>query len=441
LRGRFTLTAQIFMGFIIGGMIGWLFPDLGVQLKPLSVIFLRLIKMLIAPLLFSTLVVGIAGSASHGGLGRLGAKTFAYFEVITTLALAIGLGMANLLQPHMHFTMAQGQQHLNELSQIASNATHLQTHSFIDTLIHMVPENAIAALAQVGDADILQVVVFSFLFALALTAAGDKGKPLMTGLESLSEVMFKLVALVMRFAPFGVMGAIAASVGSNGMGVMWVYAKLVASLYLSLLIFVVLVLGTVCVVARVPLLKFLSAVKEPFMLAFSTASSESALPKALKLMEQFGVPKRIVAFVLPTGYSFNLDGSTLYLAMATLFVAQVAGVHLDLGQQLLIMLTLMVTSKGVAAVPRASLVVLAGTLSAFHIPLEGIAVILGIDHVLDMGRTSVNLLGNCVASVAIARWEDCLDDNKMLNFVPEVLPEAVPAGMSPVIHTPKIATE
>jgi proton glutamate symport protein len=418
-RGRFGLTAQIFLGFIIGGLIGWLWPEVGVQLKPLSVLFLRLIKMLIAPLLFSTLVVGIAGSAGHHGLGRLGLKTFIYFEIVTTLALVIGLLVGNVTQPGTGLAMTMGHAHQSDLAQITENASHLQSHSFVDTLIHMVPENAISALAQVGDADILQIVVFSFLFALALIAAGSKGKPILQGLESLSEVMFKLVGIVMMVAPLGVLGAMANAIGTNGVDVLWVYAKLVGSLYLALGLFVVVVLLVVCKFARIPMGKLIAAIKEPFILAFSTASSESALPKAMKVMEQFGVPKSIVAFVLPTGYSFNLDGSTLYLALATLFVAQVAGVHLPLTQQVLIMLTLMVTSKGVAAVPRASLVVLAGTLSAFNLPLEGIGVILGIDHVLDMGRTSVNLLGNCVASAVIARSENCLDDEKMLNFIPE----------------------
>jgi proton glutamate symport protein len=439
-QGKLSLTTQIFLGFVLGGLIGWLMPELGVQLKPLSVLFLRMIKMLITPLLFSTLVVGIAGSSHHMGLGRLGLKTFAYFEVVTTLALVIGLTIGNLTQPgagiHLTTTAAQTQ----ELAQIASNASHLKSHSFVDTIVNMVPENFVAAMAQVEKTDILQVVVFSVLFALALIAAGSKGKPLYNGIEALSEVMFKLVGIVMKVAPLGVMGALAYSIGSNGISVLWIYAKLVGSVYLALGLFVVVVLVTMCKLARIPLGKLVSAIKEPFVLAFSTASSESALPKALKVMEQFGVPKQIVAFVLPTGYSFNLDGSTLYLALATLFVAQVSGIKLDLGQQLLIMLTLMVTSKGVAAVPRTSLVILAGTLSAFNMPLEGIGVILGIDHILDMGRTSVNLLGNCVASAVIARWENALDDDKMNNFDPNALTEVGEMTPAPVKATLQIVT-
>jgi Na+/H+-dicarboxylate symporter len=252
-RGRFGLTVQIFLGFLVGGLIGWLWPEIGVQLKPLSVLFLRLIKMLIAPLLFSTLVVGIAGSAGHHGLGRLGFKTFIYFEVVTTLALLVGLVVGNITQPGVGLHLSMGQSHQTELAQIASNASHLQSHTFVDTLIHMVPENAFAALAQVGDADILQIVVFSFLFSMALIAAGQKGKPILQGLESLSEVMFKLVGLVMMVAPLGVMGAMACAIGQNGIDVLWVYAKLVGSLYLALALFVIVVLLAVCKFARIPL--------------------------------------------------------------------------------------------------------------------------------------------------------------------------------------------
>jgi proton glutamate symport protein len=414
---RPSLTTQIFIGFVLGGLIGWLLPEVGMQLKPLSALFVRMIKMIIAPLLFSTLVVGIAGSGGHPNLGRLGLKTFAYFEIVTTLALIIGLTMGNLLQPGQGLSLAMvNGQHGQDLTTISQHATTLTSHTLMDTLMHMVPESVVQAMAQ---GDILQVVVFAVLFALACVAAKEKAQVMVTAMESLSEVMFKLVGFVMSFAPLGVMGAIAGSIAANGIGVLGVYAKLVGSLCLALAVFVLLVLATVCSLARISIPKLLQAIKEPFLLAFSTASSESALPKAMKIMEQFGVPKGIVSFVLPTGYSFNLDGSTLYLSLATLFVAQVAGTTLGLDQQILIMLTLMVTSKGVAAVPRASLVVLAGTLTAFHLPVEGIALILGVDHLMDMGRTSVNLMGNCIASAAVARWEGVLDDQKMLNYNPE----------------------
>jgi proton glutamate symport protein len=408
-----SLTKQVFLGLIVGGLIGALFPDVGMQLKPLSSLFLRMIKMLIAPLLFSTLVIGIAGSGDHGRVGRLGVKTLVYFEVATTLALAIGLWVANTFQPGVGFHLLSNKNTSLDLASITASAASVSHHSFIDTILHMVPDSIVGAMAQ---GDILQVVVFSVFFALAIMSAGVKAAPVLKGLESLSDIMFKVVGLVMAFAPFGVMGAIAYTIGQNGLGVLTIYAKLVGSLYFALVAFVIVVLSVVCAIAKIPLFKLLSAIREPFLIAFSTASSESALPKAMTVMERFGVPKDVVSFVMPTGYSFNLDGSTLYLALAALFVAQMAGIQLPLEQQLMMMLTLMLTSKGVAAVPRASLVVLAGTLAAFNLPVEGIAVILGIDHVLDMGRTSVNLLGNCVASAVVARWEGVLDDSKMKHF-------------------------
>lgn len=402
---RPSLIVQVIVGMLVGIAIGHFFPEVGQNLKPLSDIFIHLIKMLIAPLLFATLVIGIAGTGGHGNLGRMGLRTIIYFEIATTVALAIGLGVANWLKPGsgMSLVLAQGKNFLPTA----------EIKQGWDIVLHMFPTSVVKSMAE---GDILQLVIFAVFFALALGAAGDKGRPVMTFLESLAEVMFKFVNLVMRFAPLGVMGAMAGTVGESGLGILMIYAKLVGSLYLALLLFVLAVLITVCTTFRIPFPKLLKAVKEPFVLAFSTASSEAALPKAMQAMERFGVPKSIVSFVLPTGYTFNLDGSTLYLSLAALCVAQMAHIEMSWQQQLLMMGTLMLTSKGVAAVPRASLVVLAGTLAAFHLPMEGIAVILGIDHVLDMGRTSVNLLGNCVASAVVARWEGVLDDEKMEAF-------------------------
>lgn len=413
-----SLTVLIFASLILGLAIGAVFPDFGTQLEPLSIIFIRMIKMMVAPLLFATLVVGIAGSGDKHQVGRMGLKTIAYFEIATTVALAIGLLVANVWQPGKGAGLAElaSAGSAEELAQITGNAAAVSGHGFLDSFIHMVPESVIQAMAT---GDILQLVVFAVFFALALMAAGDAGKPILRVLESLSEVMFKFVGYVMNFAPLGVMGAIAATVGKNGLGILLVYANLAGALYFALALFVVTTLLTVCAIIRVPFLRLIRAIKEPFLLAFSTASSEAALPKAMTLMERFGVPRHIVSFVMPTGYSFNLDGSTLYLALAGLFVAQLYGIEMSLGQQLLMMLTLMLTSKGVAAVPRASLVILAGTLTAFGLPVEGIGVILGIDHVLDMGRTSVNLVGNCVASAVVARWEGQFDDEKMLRFNPD----------------------
>lgn len=408
---KLSLTAQVFLGMVLGVAIGHFLPEFGVSIKPLSTIFLHMIKMLIAPLLFATLVIGIAGG--HGNLGRMGFKTILYFEIATTIALVIGLLVANILQPGQGMEMAISGSATSELSAIAQNAQAQAGHSFWDTIVHMFPTSVIDSMAK---GDILQLVVFSVFFALALSAAGEKGRPVMDALESLSEVMFKFVGYVMAFAPMGVFAAIAATIGANGLEVLVGLGKLVGSLYLALVLFVAVVLVTVCFIIRIPFNKMVEAIKEPFIIAFSTASSEAALPKAMETMERFGVPKNVVGFVMPTGYTFNLDGSTLYLSLAALFVAQVAGIELSLQQQILMMLTLMLTSKGVAAVPRASLVILTGTLTSFGLPIEGVALILGVDHVMDMARTSVNLLGNCVATAVIARWEGVFDDNKMHAF-------------------------
>ena len=409
-----NLVSQVVAGMLLGIAIGHGLPQVGVDIKPLADIFLRMIKMLLAPLIFSTLVVGIAGTGSHKNLGRLGAKTLIYFELATIPALIIGMIVANVLRPgdgvDMSALSAKGAE---QMSSITGNIAVVQHHSHWDTLVNMFPTSVVDAMAK---GEILQLVVFAVFFAMAVISAGEKARPILNGLQSLSEIMFEFVNKVMAFAPLGVMAAISATVGANGLGILLVYAKLVGALYLALAIFVGTVLFSACRIAKIPFVKLMKVIKEPFLLAFSTASSESALPKAMELMERFGVPKSVVSFVIPTGYSFNLDGSTLYVALAALFVAQMAGVQMDLGQQLLMLGTLIITTKGVAAVPKASLVVLAATLAAFKLPVEGVAVILGIDHFLDMGRTSINLMGNCVASAVVARWEGVFDDQKMAVF-------------------------
>ena len=283
-----------------------------------------------------------------------------------------------------------------------------------DIFLHLFPTSVIDSMAR---GDILQLVVFSTFFGVAVAAIGAKGKPVIDALESTAQAMFKFTGYVMNFAPIGVMAAIAATVGGKGLAILYTLGKLILLMYGGLLVFVIVVLGGVSYLVRVPFLKFLSAVKDPFLIAFTTASSEAALPKALEVMERFGVPKNIVGFVLPTGYSFNLDGTTLYLSLASVFVAQLAGLHLSFGQQMVMMLTLMLTSKGVAGVPRAALVVLTATLTSFGLPLEGAAILLGIDQIMDMGRTSVNVLGNCISTVVVARWEGVFDDEKMRAFV------------------------
>jgi proton glutamate symport protein len=392
-----SLTLQIFIGLVVGVAIGALFPQVGTAIQPGATIFIHLIKTIIAPLVFATLVVGIAGMESAHSLGRLSFKCFLYFEVVTTFALAIGLLLVNLIKPGVGV----------QLDTAATVGEIAKQPSISDLIVHIFPTSVIDSMAR---GDVLQIVVFSIIFALAVSAT--KATMILELCQSLADVMFKYTGYVMKFAPIGVACAMAATVGEHGLGVLAKLAQLVGTLYLALFVFIVCVLLPIAVVAKLPLSKFVRAVKEPFFIAFSTTSSEAALPKALTAMEHIGVPKKIVSFVLPLGYTFNLDGTTLYLSLASVFVAQAAGVNLTIEQQVLMMLTLMLTSKGVAAVPRASLVILAGTLSSFNLPLAGVALILGVDTIMDMARTSVNVLGNCLASCVLARWEGEFDDNK-----------------------------
>jgi proton glutamate symport protein len=404
---RLTLTHWIFISMVLGVLIGLAFPDAvpgqpaplfqAASLKVLSTIFLRMIKLLIVPLIFSTLVVGIAG---HGDdmkrVGKLALRSIVYFEIVTTLALVIGLAAVNLIRP------GQG---VNIAGASATVGTDLASKhvTLTGVLEHVVPQSFFEAAAN---NEVLQIVFFSVLFGVALARTSKNQKLTMLSFcESLSEIMFKLTDLVMKFAPFGIGAAIAVTVGTSGLGVLKHLGLLIITLYVALVVFVLAVLVPVALLARIPLRRFWAAVKEPWLIAFSTASSEAALPRAFESMEAFGVPRRIVAFVLPTGYSFNLDGSTLYLAVASVFVAQAANIPMTLGQQVGMMITLMLTSKGVAAVPRASLVILSGALAQFGLPLEGVAVILGVDAVMDMARTSINLVGNCLATAVMDRWE------------------------------------
>ncbi|MDQ2945517.1 MAG: cation:dicarboxylase symporter family transporter [Acidobacteriota bacterium] len=392
---RLSLTTWIFIGMAVGVAVGVLFPNVAKEewVPSLANVFLRLIKSIIAPLIFGTLVYGVAGTGSVKTMGRIGIKSIVYFEVLTTIALFLGLAAVNLTRPGAGM----------KLEMSASEAAIPSVKpSLSGTLEHTFPASVIDAMAK---GDVLQIVVFSFIFGAACAAIGAKAKPVVELAHSLSEVMFKYTGYVMYLAPVGVGAAMAYAIGSKGIFVLFNLGKLVLTLYAALFIFVFVVLGAVAVLTRIPIRRFVAAVREPWVIAFSTASSEAALPLALENMETFGVPKHIVAFVLPTGYSFNLDGSTMYLALASVFVAQAAGIDMPLSQQLLMMLTLMLTSKGVAAVPRASLVILAGTLVTFHLPAAGIAVLLGADAVMDMARTSVNLLGNCMAAAVVARWE------------------------------------
>jgi Na+/H+-dicarboxylate symporter len=391
---RPSLTQWIFVGMGVGLLIGWLAPDFAVDLKPFSTIFLRLIKSIVAPLIFATLVVGIAGHGDLKQVGRMGVKALVYFEIVTTIALVIGLAVVNIMKPGVGVSL-----------QAVSNAGELvaKKQTFGDVLIHVFPQSFFQAAAE---GEVLQVVVFTLIFSFALAMlAKEKRDVILSFCESLAETMFKFTNIVMKYAPVGVAAAIAVTVGNKGLTVLINLGLLIVCLYIALVVFVVFVFGTVAVIARIPIRQFFNAVKEPALIAFSTTSSEAALPKAMLAMEAMGVPRRIVSFVIPTGYSFNLDGTSLYLSLAAIFVAQAAGIDLPLGQQFVIVLTLMLTSKGVAGVSRAALVVLAGTLSSFGLPLEGVAVLLGVDQLMDMGRTMVNVIGNCLATVVIARWE------------------------------------
>jgi proton glutamate symport protein len=393
---RPSLTAWIFIAILAGAELGFDAPQFAVSLRVFSDIFLRLIKTIVAPLILATLVTGIAGHGDLKGVGRIGIKSLIYFEVLTTLALVIGLVAINLSHAGAGLTLSSAQPATQIIA--APPPVHWQ-----DFLLHIFPENIAKSIAE---GQILQVAVFAVLFGIALANLSEsKRTPLLRLFEGLSEVMFKFTNLVMYFAPVGVGAAMAFTVGQMGPGVLVNLGKLLFTLYAALIAFGLLVLLPTALLFRVPVRRFLAAVAEPATIAFATSTSEAALPRAMEAMEALGVPRRIVAFVIPAGYSFNLDGSTLYLAVASIFVAQAAGMTLSLGQQLLMMFTLMLTSKGVAGVPRATLVVLLATAATFRLPTEPIFVILGIDALADMARTSVNVVGNCLASAVIARWE------------------------------------
>jgi proton glutamate symport protein len=451
---KVSLTAKIFIGLILGIFIGWLFPSVGLEARPLSNLFLNLIKCIIAPLVFATLVIGISGTGDMKQVGRIGAKSLIYFEIVTTLALAIGLIAVNIAQPGKGLSLSSVEkkenkkeladragilasearaaateaktnfqngdstdaiEQSNKVAGLSSEATELlgrailapeppaKPQSLGDIIAHLSPSSIIKAMA---DGDVLQIVVFSVLFALAVTSIGkQKSEPIVKWCESLADVMFRFTEFVMKFAPIGVGAAMAYTVSHSGLDVLKNLAMLVGTLYVALLVLCLLVLLPIALFFRVPLRDFYNAVKTPAVIAFATTSSESALPKAMENLVKLGCPKRIVGFVLPTGYSFNLDGTTLYLAVASIFVAQAAGIELSWMQQIIMMLTLMLTSKGVAGVPRASLVILLGTLASFNLPVEGVILILGVDELMDMARTAVNVIGNCLATVVITKWE------------------------------------
>jgi len=396
-KPRISPTTQIMIGLVVGLVVGYIISitdrSVAAYIRPFSQIFIRMIQMIIAPLLFGTLVAGIAGAGHFKDVGRMGLRAIIYFEVVTTLALLIGLLAVNIMQPGVGMVLPAP-------SGPPPITTAAQTWDQI--FLHIVPTSAIDAMAK---NDVLQIVVFSLFFAIGLGMVGEKGKPMIAWCESLTEAMFKVTNIVMLYAPIGVGAAIAYTIGASGVQVMVNLAYLIVTLYVALAVFFLAVLIPVMLLFRIPIVGFFKAIKEPALIAFSTTSSEAALPRAMECVEAFGVPRRIVSFVLPLGYSFNLDGTTLYLSLASVFVAQAAGIDLTIGQQVTMMLTLMLTSKGVAGVPRAALVILAATLASFNLPIEGVALLLGIDALMDMGRTMTNVIGNCLASVVVAKWE------------------------------------
>lgn len=389
-----SLTTWIFLGLFAGLFLGSVTPQWVPFVKPFQTLFLHGVKCAIAPLIFATIVTGIASAGSFKQLGVMGARAFIYFEVITTLALAVGLLVVNILKPGVGIPLATERVDLPAITQ-----TKISFASFFE---HLIPPNFADAVVR---GDVLQIVIFSTLFAFAVLSIGDKARPIVSFCEALGEVMFKFVGYIMYLAPIGVCSALASAMAEHGWHVVFPLFKLVGALYFALGLFVLVVLLPVCKFFKIPIRSFYRHVKDPVIWAFATTSSESAYPMALEGMERFGVPRRIASFVLPMGYSFNLDGSTLYLSMASIFVAQVAGIDLSVGQQIMVMLTLMLTTKGVAAVPRTSFVVLSGTLTAFGLPLEGLTLILGVDAFMDMARSAINLLGNCLATAVIARAE------------------------------------
>jgi proton glutamate symport protein len=401
-----SLTTWILVCMVAGAEFGYDVPEIAKKLQVVSEIFLRLVKTIIAPLLFSTLVVGIAGHADIKQIGRMGWKSLLYFEIVSTLALFIGLLAINISRAGIGVVLPP----YPDVAPITS----IREQSTTDFILHIFPENIAKS---VYEGQILQIVIFSIIFGIAVAMVKERYRtPMVRFCESLAETMFKFTNIVMYCAPAAVFGAIAYTVGHMGFDILFNLFKLLATLYAALIVFLLFVLLPVALIFKIPVIQFIKAVSEPATIAFATSNSESALPSAMESMEKFGIPRKIVAFVIPTGYSFNLDGTTLYLSLASIFVAQAAGIDLPIEKQLVICFTLMLTSKGVAGVSRAALVILLGTATSFGLPVEPIFIILGIDVLMDMARTSVNVIGNCLATCVVARTENEFDDHAAMNF-------------------------
>lgn len=451
-----SLTTWIMVSMVIGVEIGLDFPAFSQHLNVLSRVFLKLIKTIIAPLLFATLVVGIASHSNLKQVGRMGWKSILYFEIVTTIALIIGLVAINISKAGEGILVPT--ELLKDLPKSSERVLQQKVITVLDSAGVNVPEGFINKLPDapakgwqdhildifpeniiksIYEGSVLPIVVFSILFAISLALLPEKKKkPMLDFAESLSEIMFKFTKIIMYFAPFGVGAAIAVTVGHLGIDILGNLFQLLITLYVALIAFLLLVLFPVALLIRLPIKQFIKAISEPVSIAFATTSSDSALPKAIDNMEKFGVPRKIVSFVIPTGYTFNLDGTTLYLSLASVFVAQAAGINLTIGEQVIMALTLMLTSKGVAAVPRASLVILTATAASFGLPAWPIMAILGIDELMDMARTSVNVIGNTLASCVIARWENEFDDAKAIAFEDndDIIDEKPVLIPEPIIH-------
>ncbi|HZG11269.1 MAG: glutamate/aspartate:proton symporter GltP [Kurthia gibsonii] len=411
---KLGLAWQILIGLILGVIVGAVFygnDNVTKYLQPLGTIFMNMIKMIVVPIIISTLILGVAGTGDMKKLGKLGLKTIVYFEIITTVAILIGLLAANIFNPGAGVDMA----HLSkgDISQYQTTTEEVKHGGFADTIISVVPTNIVAAMAS---GNMLAIIFFSVLFGLGVAAIGERGKPVLAFFSGVADAMFWVTNTIMKFAPIGVFALIAVTVSTFGVKSLIPLSKLAILVYVAMAFFIFVVLGLVAKMAKISIFKLIKVLKEELILAYSTSSSETVLPRVMKKMENLGAPKDVVSFVIPTGYSFNLDGSTLYQSIAAIFIAQMYGIDLSITQQITLVLTLMVTSKGIAGVPGVSFVVLLSTLGAVGIPVEGLAFILGIDRILDMARTAVNVVGNSLASLVMARWEGRFDQEKYDNY-------------------------
>jgi proton glutamate symport protein len=419
---KIGLAWQIFIGLIAGIMVGAIFygnPTIQTYLQPIGDIFLRLIKMIVIPIVISSLVVGVAGVGDIKKLGKLGGKTIIYFEIITTIAIIVGLLAANIFQPGAGVNMKTLEK--TDIQSYVDTTNEVQSHSMMDTFVNIVPKNIFEALTN---GNMLAIIFFSVIFGLGIAAIGEKGKPVLQFFQGTAEAMFYVTNQIMKFAPFGVFALIGVTVSKFGVESLIPLSKLVILVYATMIFFVLVVLGMVAKLVGVNLMHLIKILKDELVLAYSTASSETVLPKIMEKMEKFGCPKAITSFVIPTGYSFNLDGSTLYQALAAIFIAQLYGIDLSISEQISLVLVLMVTSKGIAGVPGVSFVVLLATLGTVGIPVEGLAFIAGIDRILDMARTAVNVVGNALAAIVMSKWEGQYNGGQAKKYIEETLKSA-----------------